>query len=118
MDLPEIPVALWCLRADRRQADDSDRIHALAGRLGYDLCPLPVMVKPEDTDWRTPIVAAVHIAIAEAVFVPDRHHLHDEPEAIVNYADVITVRPFHTFQRQRMSPGQIERVFNALKDLR
>ncbi|WP_040834047.1 hypothetical protein [Nocardia brevicatena] len=118
MDLPEIPVALWCLRADRQRTGDGDRIHALAGRLGYDLCPVPITVKPEDTDWRTPIIAAVHAAIAEAVFVPDRRHLHDEPEAIVNYADVITLRPFHTFQRQPMSPRQIERIFNALKDLR
>lgn len=117
MDLPEIPVAVWCLRPDLRRKNDAKRLHDLAARLGYQLPARALIVRPEDTDWRTPIIAAVHAMVAEAVFVPDRRHLYNQPNAIVGCADVITFHPFETLQRRPLSETSLERIFNALKGM-
>ena len=118
MDLPENPVAVWCLRPDIRRKNDGKRLHDLATRLGYQLPARALIVRPETADWRTPIIAAVHAMAAEAVFVPDRRHLNNQPHTITGYADVITFHPFETLQRRPLSEASLERIFNALKGMR
>ncbi|WP_280427196.1 hypothetical protein [Nocardia brasiliensis] len=104
-----VPTALGYLRQDVSgdgQAWDEAGIRSLAKRFGYTLTQ--TIVATADTP--EPIVELTSTAQrhgVDVVIVPSTEHFESDkvPTDLTRVADVVTVRPVHTYARWTLSPS-------------
>ncbi|WP_028476961.1 recombinase family protein [Nocardia sp. CNY236] len=100
------PTALGYLRRDVSgvtQAWHETQIRSLASRMGYELAKT-VVFGANTSEPLARLVDAVRKIDADAVIVPDLHHIGpDVPTELVGVCEVITVHPHLTYPRNSPS---------------